>query len=81
MTNKNEIIVCMGSACFARGNVQNLEFIEKYLKENKLDAKVELAGSRCEGKCAIGPNIVVNGIEYNEVTMEKIEEILKSFKD
>lgn len=67
----------MGSACFARGNAQNLEFIENYIKENNLDAKVELAGSRCEGKCADGPNITVNGSEYNSIDKDKIKQILK----
>lgn len=76
MENKFEIIVCMGSSCFARGNAQNLEFIENYIKENNLNAKIELAGSRCEGNCAKGPNIIVNGIEYYSVDEEKIKEIL-----
>lgn len=76
MSSKTEIVVCMGSSCFARGNAQNLEFIENYIKENDLDASVELAGSRCEGKCAGGPNIIVDGIEYGCVDEEKIKEIL-----
>lgn len=81
MTNsKIEIIVCMGSACFARGNAQNLEFIEKYIKENNLEATIELAGSRCEGKCADGPNIIVNGIEYSKVNEEEIKSILDKIK-
>ena len=37
-----EIKVCMGSACFARGNAENIEFIENYVKENGLAAKIEL---------------------------------------
>ena len=52
-----EIKICMGSACFARGNSQNVETIENYIKENGLDAKIELVGSHCEGKCADGPNL------------------------
>lgn len=71
-----EIVVCMGSACFARGNAQNLEFIENYIKENKLDATIELVGSRCEGKCAEGPNIIINGVEYKKVDEEQIKKIL-----
>lgn len=71
-----EVTVCMGSACFARGNAQNLEFIEEYIKEHNLNAKIELAGSRCEGQCADGPNIIINGVTYNKVTEEKIKEIL-----
>lgn len=80
VNDKIEVTVCMGSACFARGNLQNLEFIENYILENKLDAKIELSGSRCEEKCADGPNITVNGIEYCKVDEEKIKEILDKIK-
>ena len=31
---KLNITVCMGSSCFARGNAQNLELIENYIKDN-----------------------------------------------
>lgn len=78
--NKLNITVCMGSSCFARGNSQNLEFIENYIKENGLEAQIDLAGARCEGKCATGPNIVINGTEYNEVDEDKLKEILASYK-
>ena len=71
-----EVTVCMGSACFARGNAQNLEFIENYIMEHNLNAKIELAGSRCDGNCAEGPNISIDGISYNKVNEEKIKEIL-----
>lgn len=67
----------MGSACFARGNAQNLEYIENYIKTNKLDAEIELIGSRCEGQCADGPNIIVNGVEYCQVDESKIKEIFE----
>ncbi len=78
--NKLHITVCMGSSCFARGNAQNLEFIENYIKENGLEAQIDLAGARCEGKCATGPNILINGKEYNEVDENKLKEILASYK-
>lgn len=73
---KINITVCMGSSCFARGNQQNLAFIENFIKENNLDAEVDLAGERCKNQCADGPNIIINGIEYNSVDEEKLEEIL-----
>ena len=75
-----KITVCMGSSCFARGNDRNLEFIENYIKDNGLEAEIELSGARCEGKCATGPNISINGVEYNEVDEEKIKEILSAVK-
>lgn len=77
---KYTITVCMGSSCFARGNDTNLAFLEDYIKENNLDAEIELAGTRCEGKCASGPNISINGVEYNNVSVENLEEILKNLE-
>lgn len=77
---KYEIKICMGSSCFARGNDQNLELIENYIKENDLDATIELVGSRCEGKCAFGPNIIINNKEYKEITKEQVQSILKGLK-
>lgn len=73
---KINITVCMGSSCFARGNQQNLTFIEDFISKNNLDADVDLVGARCENKCALGPNVVINGVEYNNVTEEKLEEVL-----
>ncbi len=74
--SKLNIKVCMGSSCFARGNATNLELIENYIKENGLEAEIDLSGSRCEGKCVTGPNIIINDIEYNEVDENKLKEIL-----
>lgn len=78
MTNQIEIVVCMGSSCFARGNEQNLNIIEDFVKAKKIDANIELAGSRCEGKCADGPNLIVNGIVYDKVDENKLAEILNN---
>ena len=36
MEDKKEIVICLGSSCFARGNNKNLEFIQEYLKVNNL---------------------------------------------
>ncbi len=79
--SKLNITVCMGSSCFARGNAQNLELIENYINENNLEAEIDLCGAHCEGRCAKGPNIYVNGTEYNNVNEEKILEILNGAKN
>lgn len=80
--NQINITVCMGSACFARGNAENLAFIEKFIKENGLNAQIDLCGSRCENKCAEGPNIIINDKTYKEVDIEKLTTILnKLFLD
>lgn len=67
----------MGSSCFARGNDENLAFIEKYIDENNLDAEVEVIGSRCENICAKGPNIIIDGVKYYGVDKNKLMELMK----
>lgn len=77
---KHEIKVCMGSSCFARGNINNLEYIENYIKENHLEATLDLVGAHCQNKCINGPHIFIDGKNYNEVDEEKLKVILKNLK-
>jgi NADH:ubiquinone oxidoreductase subunit E len=69
----------MGSSCFARGNGANLEVIENWLDKNRLQADVELTGTRCEGCCAEGPNLLVNGRRFHKVDRETLLDILREF--
>lgn len=73
---KHSIKVCMGSSCFARGNMDNLQFLENYIKENNLDADIDLVGALCTEECSSGPNIFIDDVVYNEVNEEKLNEIL-----
>ena len=71
----------MGSSCFARGNNKNLEIIQKYLTENAMEANIELLGLRCCSLCSKGPNITIDGVEYNNVDGGTLIDILdKNFK-
>ena len=74
-----EIKICMGSACFAKGNLDNLEFIKDYIKENNLESDVTIVGALCENKCSEGPRIIINEKEYTNVTKEQIKEVLDSY--
>ena len=71
-----EIKVCMGSACFAKGNLDNLEYIKKFVEDNNLDSEITIVGSLCENKCEKGPRIIVNDNEYINVTKNDIAKIL-----
>ena len=75
-----EIKICMGSACFAKGNQENLEYIKEYIEENHLEADISIIGALCENKCEIGPRIIINEKEYTNVTKEQIKEVLDSYK-
>lgn len=72
-----EITSSMGSSCYARGKGRNLEMIEAYIEEHGLDVEVTLTGSRCEGSCADGPNLRVDGRRFGRVDRETLIDILK----
>ena len=74
---KHNIKVCMGSSCFARGNLNNLNILEEYIKNNNLEADIELIGAHCQEKCEFGPHIYVNEKSYDEVDENKLREILE----
>lgn len=73
-----EIKICMGSACFAKGNQENLEFIKNYLDENHLEAKIKLTGDLCGNKCEKGPRVIIDEEEYTNITRQKLEQILRN---
>jgi NADH:ubiquinone oxidoreductase subunit E len=74
-----EIVICMGSSCFSRGNSKNLGLIQDYLKTNGLQADVKLVGHLCQGLCKEGPNLTVNGQTYRRVESAAVPSILDGY--
>ncbi|MEE1097149.1 MAG: NAD(P)H-dependent oxidoreductase subunit E [Bacteroidales bacterium] len=78
MEEKKEIVICLGSSCFARGNNKNLEFIQEYLKVNDLKAKITFKGQLCSQQCSKGPVVIIDGEMFTDVNKTKLMEILNS---
>jgi NADH:ubiquinone oxidoreductase subunit E len=78
MAQGTEMHICLGSSCFSRGNKEVVNFIRDYLKRNHLDDKVVFRGARCMGRCSNGPNLRINDIVTEGVTLAKIEGILQA---
>jgi NADH:ubiquinone oxidoreductase subunit E len=76
MARETEMHICLGSSCFSRGNKDVVLFIREYLKKNHLDEKVIFKGARCMGRCSNGPNLIINGVDREGVTISKIEALL-----
>lgn len=57
----HEIVVCMGSACFSRGNARTVPVIQEYLREKGLEETVKVTGILCQNQCRQGPNVNVDG--------------------
>jgi NADH:ubiquinone oxidoreductase subunit E len=56
-----DLVVCMGSACFSRGNIRTLDLIQRYLKEHDLEKEVLVTGTLCQDRCRQGPNVMLQG--------------------
>ena len=76
----HEIKVCMGSACFAKGNQENLEYIKEFIETNNLNSEVKIIGALCENKCNVGPRIIIDDVEYHQVNKYTLEGLLKDLK-
>ncbi len=72
-----QILICMGSSCFARENRHNLHLIQEFLKTHSLTDSVRVEGSLCIGDCSRGPNVKINGTMYHGVTQDSLMPILE----
>lgn len=82
---KYQITVCLGTACHVRGGVQIVEEMERKLNlkvgKTTPNRKFTLETVNCLGCCAIGPVVVVNGKYYSNITIKKVDAILKEYQE
>lgn len=71
-----KVTVCVGSSCHLKGSRQVIEGLRKLVAENKLEDKVDLAGTFCIGKCEQGVCVTVDG-ELFSVKPETVNEFFK----
>ena len=49
-----KVTVCVGSSCHLKGSRQVVEGLRQLIVDNKLEDKIDLAGTFCMGKCEQG---------------------------
>ncbi|MBN1414781.1 MAG: (2Fe-2S) ferredoxin domain-containing protein [Bacteroidales bacterium] len=76
MNHRREIVICLGSSCFSRGNKNLLKLIQRFINHNGLSDKVYFKGDHCFGQCNEGPNIKIGGKVFNHVSEDNIQSIL-----
>ena len=72
-----KITVCIGSSCHVKGSRQVVETINRKIKENGLNDKVELGGTFCLGKCGQHVSVSIDE-EFFSVAPEKAEEFFNN---
>jgi len=69
--------LCLGSACYSRGNGEAIDILEDFIRSEALEEHVSLKGRLCAEECAKGPCIHINGKLYSEVRPECTVDLLR----
>ena len=72
-----KITVCIGSSCHLKGSRYVVETLQKLVAENKLEDKVELAGTFCMGRCKDGLSQTEDAEIYS-VSRATVEDFFKN---
>lgn len=77
MEIKNEIRICLGSSCFARGNKHTVQVIKNYLASHQLNDTIYFHGAHCFGNCVNGPCIEINNVKYENITADAVISLIQ----
>lgn len=77
MADQLEVVICLGSSCFARGNKQMVQIVKKFLEDNKLMHKLKFRGKHCFGNCENGPSMMIGQKRFEHLDVESLVEILE----
>ena len=70
------ITICIGSSCHLKGSREIIGILERLVKENGLENKVEMKGSFCMGQCVKGVCVKLDDVLYS-LSPEKAETFFK----
>jgi NADH:ubiquinone oxidoreductase subunit E len=80
---KNEVSVCLGTACHVKGAERVVSEIKAKLNvgpgETTDDMNFSFNKVRCIGACSLAPAVVVNEETYGQVTPKQIGKILSKY--
>ena len=81
---RNQIQVCMGTACYLRGGDDLLGELEETLgigvNATTPDGEFSLEAVRCLGCCGLAPVMVINGEIYGKVETANLPNILGKYR-
>ena len=79
------IYICVGSSCHLKGSYEIIEGFKDYIKEFRLEAKVNLNASFCLGRCTDGvaikiDNEFVTGLNSDNMREVFLRKVLKKYE-
>lgn len=81
---RNQISVCLGTACYVKGSGNIYSELMKKLEiqggECTPDGKFSLDACRCIGACGLAPVMMINDDVYGRLTVDQLDEILAKYE-
>jgi NADH:ubiquinone oxidoreductase subunit E len=78
---KNVVTVCTGTACHVRGSNLLIDQVQGQLNiepgETTEDGLFSLERVNCLGCCALGPEVVINGKYYHQMSPGKLRSVIE----
>jgi NADH-quinone oxidoreductase subunit E len=82
---KNQIAVCMGTACYLKGGEDLIQELETLLSVGvnctSEDGLYSLEAVRCIGCCGLAPVLTVNGDVYGKLGKDELPAIIAKYTD
>jgi NADH:ubiquinone oxidoreductase subunit E len=81
---RHRVNLCLGTACYVRGNTENLERFSKELGvkvgENTADGRYTLEICRCIGMCSKAPAVMIDKSVHAQVSPNDVPDILARYE-
>ena len=82
---KNQIAVCMGTACYLKGGQDLIDECERILGVGlntvTEDGEFSVEAVRCIGCCGLAPILTVNGEVFGNVSTKQMRKIIEQFEE
>ena len=82
---KNQIAVCMGTACYLKGGEDLIQELENLLSVGvnctSDDGMYSLEAVRCIGCCGLAPVLTVNGDVYGKLVADELPAVIAKYTD
>jgi len=82
---KHNIQICLGTACYLKGNEDILNELENILgigvNQVTPDGLFSIEAVRCVGACGLAPVMIVGDEVYGKLTKDRLPEIIAKYQD
>lgn len=73
------VSVCLGSACHLKGANGVLDAFLALIEKHQAEARVQMAGAFCQGRCTEGVVVQIDELILTRVTKDQVHELFMKY--